>query len=60
MGTARVEDPGIRWRLTDGPFFDNQVATLKIRGRHLEVDIEKTIPGEDRPTFEQVCHRHLT
>lgn len=58
--TARVEDPGIRWRVTDGPYFDNQVATLRIRGRHLEVDIDKTIAGDPHPELERVCRRRLT
>ena len=59
MASARLEDPGIRWRVTDGPFFDNQVATLRIRGTSLEVDIDKSVAGDGHPTFEQVCHRHL-
>ena len=57
--TARVEDPGIRWRVTDGPFFDNQVATLRIRGRHLEFDLDKTLPGDERPELERVCSQRL-
>jgi hypothetical protein len=58
-GAARVEDPGIRWRLTDGPYFDNQVATLRIRGRALEVDIDKTRAGDPHPELERVCRRRL-
>ena len=30
---AGAPDPGIRWRTLDGPYFDNQVATLEIDGR---------------------------
>jgi hypothetical protein len=56
---ARVEDPGIRWRVTDGPYFDNQVATLRIRGRALEVDIDKTVPGDAHPELQRVCRRRL-
>jgi hypothetical protein len=56
---ARVEDPGIRWRVVDGPFFDNQVATLRIRGRSVEVDIEKTVAGEPHPELHAVCRRRL-
>jgi hypothetical protein len=58
-GAARVEDPGVRWRLTDGPYFDNQVATLRIRGRTLEVDIDKTLAGDPEPELERVCRRRL-
>ena len=30
---AGAPDPGIRWRTLDGPYFDNQVATLRLDGR---------------------------
>jgi PhoD-like phosphatase len=43
-GLARavgVDDPGIRWRFRQGPFFDNQVATLKLDGRSATVKLEK-------------------
>jgi hypothetical protein len=42
---AGASDPGIRWRLLDGPCFDNQVATLTIDGRAAAMRLEKTIPG---------------
>ena len=35
-------------------------ATLRIRERHLEVDIDKTIPGDEDPDLERVCRRRLT
>src|SRR3954469_9975157 len=57
--SARVEAPDVRWRLTDGPYFDNQVATLRVRGRSLEVDIDKTVPGDPHPALERVCRRRL-
>jgi hypothetical protein len=56
---ARVEDPGIRWRVVEGPYFDNQVATLRIRGRGIEVDIEKTVAGDPDPELHTVCRRRL-
>ena len=40
-------DPGIRWRLLDGPFFDNQVATLRLDGRQAIARLDKTVAGED-------------
>jgi hypothetical protein len=58
-GATRVEDPGIRWRVTDGPYFDNQIATLRIRGRALEIDIDKTVAGDPHPRLERVCRRQL-
>jgi PhoD-like phosphatase len=38
---AGVEDPGIRWRFRDGPFFDNQVGTLMLDGRGARIKLEK-------------------
>ena len=40
-GTAGVEDPGIRWRFSEGPFFDNQVATLHLDGAASELVLDK-------------------
>jgi hypothetical protein len=57
---AHVEDPGIRWRVTDGPYFDNQIATLRVRGRALEIDIDKTVAGDPHPRLERVIRRQLT
>jgi hypothetical protein len=55
---AGAEDPGIRWRKLDGPFFDNQVATLHIDGRRAAMSLDKTVPGEHheqtlRESFER-------
>jgi hypothetical protein len=58
--SARCEQPDIRWRVNEGPFFDNQVCTLRVRGRHLEVDIDKTIAGDEDPELERVCSVRLT
>jgi PhoD-like phosphatase len=44
---AGAPDPGISWRLRDGPYFDNQVAMLRIDGRRLELRLDKTVPGEE-------------
>jgi hypothetical protein len=46
--TAGVEDPPVRWRMVgDGPWFDNQVATLRIDGRAIEMRLEKAVPIDD-------------
>ena len=45
---AGVADPGLRWRLAEGPYFDNQVATLRLDGRRSSLQLEKTIPGEEK------------
>ena len=45
--SAGAKEPGIGWRLLDGPYFDNQVATLRIDGREAEMRLDKTIPGDE-------------
>ena len=45
---AGVPDPSVRWRMCDGgPWFDNQVGTLRINGRELTVELEKTVATDD-------------
>jgi hypothetical protein len=58
---AGVRDPGIDWRLCgDGPWFDNQVATLTIDGRQLDMRLEKAVPvDEDSARLERVLERRL-
>ena len=43
---AGAQDPGIRWRLLEGPYFDNQVAILRLDGRQTRMRLDKTIAGE--------------
>ena len=60
-GLARLSgapDPGIRWRALEGPYFDNQVATLRLDGREAIARLDKTVAGEDEEqalekTFER-------
>jgi hypothetical protein len=42
---AGVGDPDLGWRLLEGPYFDNQVATLTLDGRSARIELEKTKPG---------------
>jgi hypothetical protein len=43
--SAGVDDPGVRWRMVgDGPWFDNQVASLQIDGRRIAMRLEKAVP----------------
>jgi hypothetical protein len=44
--SAGAPDPGIRWRICEGPYFDNQVGSLRIDGRRIEARLDKTKPGE--------------
>jgi hypothetical protein len=59
---AGVEDPGIRWRLSEGPCFDNQVATLKLDGRGASMKLEKVphdLEGRDE-RLELAFERRLS
>jgi hypothetical protein len=44
---AGAPDPGLRWRLAEGPYFDNQVGTLRLDGREALMQLDKTVPGEE-------------
>jgi hypothetical protein len=58
--SARVEEPELRWRISSGPWFDNQFATLSFEGRAAELMLEKTLPGDPEPDLEVVHRRRLT
>jgi PhoD-like phosphatase len=46
--TAGVEAPDVRWRMVgDGPWFDNQLATLRIDGRAIELRLERAVPVDE-------------
>jgi hypothetical protein len=58
---AGVKDPGIRWRLSGGgPWFDNQVATLVIDDRRMDMHLDKAVPvDEDEARLERVLNARL-
>jgi hypothetical protein len=58
---AGVRDPGIGWRMIgDGPWFDNQVATLRIDGRSIEMRLDKAVPvDQDSAKLERVLEHRL-
>ena len=57
---AGAPDPGIGWRLLDGPCFDNQVATLRISGREATMRLDKTVAGDrDQQSLECSFERRL-
>lgn len=43
---AGVVEPPVRWRMAEPPTFHNQIATLKLSGRHARLTIERTRPQE--------------
>jgi PhoD-like phosphatase len=59
-GAAGAPDPGLRWRLADGPYFDNQVATIRLEGREATIKLDKTVDGEEgRRELDCVFKRRL-
>jgi hypothetical protein len=58
---AGVRDPAVRWRAVGGgPWFDNQVATLTIDGRRLDLRLERALPvDETHARLECVLERRL-
>ncbi len=58
---AGVSSEPIRWRLVEGPFYDNQVATLLIDGRRCELKLERTIgdPETDHRELHTSFERRL-
>jgi hypothetical protein len=58
--SAGVPPARIRWRIDEGPWFDNQVATLDLDGPTAHFKIEKTHPDDWREaTLHGVCERRL-
>jgi hypothetical protein len=51
---AGVPRERVRWRLVEGPFYDNQVATLTIEGRAAQLMLERTVG--DPETDERELH----
>jgi hypothetical protein len=57
---AGVSDPSVRWRrVGDGPYFDNQLATLEIDGRHIDLRLEKALAPEGEPVLDCVQETRL-
>ncbi|MEA2394883.1 MAG: hypothetical protein QOJ82_2774 [Solirubrobacteraceae bacterium] len=57
---AGVPADPVSWRVTDGPWFDNQVATLEIDGRRCAFRLEKAVgAGDEHPRLVQVAERRL-
>ena len=57
---AGVKPPRIAWEISDGPWFDNQIGELTIRGRRLDVTLAKSPPGDPaEPRLEPQLERTL-
>jgi hypothetical protein len=49
---AGVDCEPIKWRLVEGPFYDNQVATMRIEGREATLRLERTVGDPEEDTRE--------
>ena len=57
---AGVGDPDVRWRISDGPWFDNQVASLELDGRDARLRLERTRAEEwEAPTLHECLSKRL-
>ena len=57
FGTAGDE---LTWTVTDGPWFDSQLATLELTGRTATLILAKTEPDGEPDGFEEVLRAPLT
>jgi hypothetical protein len=57
---AGVAPEPLTWDITDGPWFDNQVATLHLDGRRCAFTLDKAIgPADGDPRLERMTARDL-
>ncbi|MEA2269313.1 MAG: hypothetical protein QOC64_1923, partial [Solirubrobacteraceae bacterium] len=57
---ARVSPEDVRWSIDEGPWFDNQVATLELDGRRAWMALDKAVaPDGGAPRLERVLHTRL-
>jgi PhoD-like phosphatase len=58
---AGVAEESLSWTIEEGPWFDNQVATIEIDGRNAWMVLDKTVdPPDGPPRLERVMRRQLT
>jgi hypothetical protein len=58
---AGVREESLGWTIEEGPWFDNQVATLELDGRRGWMVLDKTVnPPDGRPRLERVMRRQLS
>jgi hypothetical protein len=55
---AGAPPPSLRWR-SGPPVFGNQVGTLEIAGRRVDLLLERAVPGEGAGRLEPVLERRL-
>jgi hypothetical protein len=57
---AEVRKPGIRWRVSRGPWFDNMLATLEFDGRGARIRFDRALrDAHGSGQLEPVCETDL-
>ena len=58
---AGVPEEPVRWSIEEGPWFDNQVATIELDGRRAWMALDKVVePEGGTPRLERVMRRRLS
>jgi PhoD-like phosphatase len=58
---AGSREPGIRWRITRGPWFDNMLSVLEFDGRQARIGLKRTAPDAAvAPHLQPVCETELS
>ena len=57
---ARVPQPSVEWTRLIGPYFGNDLMTLRLDGRTAEVILEQAGPATGRPTLDELTRVTLT
>jgi hypothetical protein len=58
LAGARV--PVLKWRITDGPWFDNMIATLTYTGPRAVIRFDQAVTDQDGPRLTPVMETDLT
>ena len=56
---AGVEEPHITWQVDEGPWFDNQIATLALDGRRATFRLERSFLDDGHPRLETLLEKQL-
>ena len=56
---AGVPREPLGWRITDGPIYENNLATIDVDGRRADVVVERALPGADGPRLIPAMRRRL-
>ena len=56
---ARVPTPSVEWTKLSGPYFGNDLMTLRLSGRHAEVLLEQAGPADQEPQLTELTRLTL-